>query len=96
MTDIARPRPWEADPRAVFARRLGKPPTETDPVVTEGKLGSPDIWALSNGDVAVIGRDLTDSYASCLPEGVGVAPDERIVVIPHATIVAAKKDIPDA
>lgn len=44
----------------------------------------------------MIGRDLTDAYVSRLPEGVGVAPDERIVVIPHETIVAAKKDIPDA
>ena len=44
----------------------------------------------------MIGRDLTDAYANRLPAGVTVVSDERIVVIPHATIVAAKKDIPDA
>ncbi len=93
MTDITNPRPWEADPQAEFVRRLGKSPAELDR--TEAKLGSPDIWELTNGDAAVIGRDLTDAYASRLPDGVTVAPDERIVVIPRATIVAAKKDIPN-
>lgn len=51
---------------------------------------------MSNGDVAVIGRDLTESYVDRLPAGVTVVSDERLVVIPRATIVAAKKDIPDA
>ncbi|WP_010695598.1 hypothetical protein [Saccharopolyspora spinosa] len=55
----------------------------------------PDIWELDNGDVAVIGRDLTDSYRSRLPAGVTVDADERLVIIPRATIVAAKLDIPD-
>lgn len=94
MADLTRPRPWEADPRAAFARRLGKSPQEFDR--TELKLGCPDIWELSNGDVAVIGRDLTDIYANRLPDGVTVVSDERVVVIPRATIIAAKKDIPDA
>lgn len=94
MADLTRPRPWEADPQAVFARRLGKSPQELDR--TELKLGCPDIWELSNGDVAVIGRDLTDIYANRLPDGVTVVSDERVVVIPRATIIAAKKDIPDA
>lgn len=44
----------------------------------------------------MIGRDLTDVYADRLPEGVTIVHDERLVVIPHATIGAAKKDIPDA
>lgn len=89
-------RPWEADPKATFTRRLGKHPTELPGPPTEGKDGCPDIWELSNGDVAVIGRDLTDAYADRLPEGVTVVADERVVVIPRVTIVAAKKDIPDA
>jgi hypothetical protein len=46
--------------------------------------------------VAVIGRDLTPDYADRLPHGVTVVGDERLVVIPRATIMAAKKDIPDA
>lgn len=89
-------RGWEADPHATFTRRLGIHPTKLTGPPTNGKDGCPDIWELSNGDVAVIGRDLTDVYADHLPDGVTVVHDERVVVIPHATIVAAKKDIPDA
>ncbi|HEV2781671.1 MAG TPA: hypothetical protein VGX25_19985 [Actinophytocola sp.] len=96
MTASSGSRPWEADPRATFARRLGKHPTELDEPTTDGKDGCPDIWELSNGDVAVIGRDLTEVYAGRLPEGVTVVHDERLVVIPRVTIVAAKQDIPDA
>lgn len=87
-------RPWEADPAARFARRLGKSALELGD--TTASPSCPDIWELSNGDVAVIGRDLTDSYAARLPEGVNVGPDERLVVIPRNMIVAAKRDIPNA
>jgi hypothetical protein len=87
-------RPWEANPEATFTRRLGKSPIELGRSI--GKDGCPDMWELSNGDVAVIGRDLTDVYVSRLPEGVTVVADERLVVIPRATILAAKEDIPDA
>jgi hypothetical protein len=89
-------RGWEANPDAAFVRRLGLPPAELPDGTTNGKDGCPDIWELSNGDVAVIGRDLTDVYTERLPDGVMVVHDERVVVIPRATIVAAKKDIPDA
>ncbi len=87
---------WEADPQATFTRRLGRHPAQLDTPATNGKSGCPDIWELSNGDVAVIGRDLTDHYADRLPDDVTVVDDERLVVIPRATILAAKKDIPDA
>lgn len=89
-------RPWEADSAATFTRRLGKHPTMLAGPPTDGKQGCPDIWELSNGDVAVIGRDLTDAYAGRLPDGVTVVRDEQVVVIPRATIIAAKRDIPDA
>jgi hypothetical protein len=89
-------RRWEADPSATFVRRFGKHPTQLTGPPTNGKSGCPDIWELSNGDVAVIGRDLADEYASRLPAGVTVVADERLVVVPRATIIAAKKDIPDA
>jgi hypothetical protein len=89
-------RGWEANPDATFARRLGRHPARLAGPPTDGKQGCPDIWELSNGDVAVIGRDLTDVYIDRLPEGVTVVHDERVVVIPRVTIVAAKEDIPDA
>jgi hypothetical protein len=87
-------RPWEADPTAGFKRRLGKSALELGD--TNATAGSPDIWELENGDIAVIGRDLTDSYADRLPEGVGIVHDERLVVIPRNMLLAAKPDIPDA
>ncbi|RKN40360.1 hypothetical protein [Streptomyces hoynatensis] len=87
-------RPWEADPAALFVRRLGRSAAELG--TTDGKEGCPDIWELDNGDVAVIGRDLTAAYGPRLPEGVTLAPDERLVVLPGSLLRAAKADIPDA
>ena len=87
-------RPWEADPSASFERRLGKSPAELGN--TDEKDGCPDVWQLSNGDIAVIGRDLTDVYRSRLPTDAAIAPDERLIVIPGNTLRAAKPDIADA
>ncbi|MFG2406122.1 hypothetical protein ACGFR8_17635 [Streptomyces brevispora] len=87
-------RGWEADPSSPLVRRLGKSPAELG--TTGGEQGCPDIWELENGDIAVVGRDLTDSYLPSLPPGLVVAPDERIVVIPRRTAAAAKVDLPDA
>ncbi|MFC4563696.1 hypothetical protein ACFO4E_17670 [Nocardiopsis mangrovi] len=86
-------RPWEADPSAEFVQRLGKSAEESGN--SFGTKGCPDIWKLTNGDVAVIGRDLTSAYASRLPGGVALAPDERLVVIPGNMLIAAKPDIAD-
>ena len=87
-------RPWEADPSAAFRRRLGKSALELGE--TQVDPSCPDIWELDNGDVAVIGRDLTDALSAHLPDGVTIAQDERLVVIPRSMLVAAKRDIPDA
>jgi hypothetical protein len=87
-------RGWEADPAALFVRRFGKSAAELGN--SDGEEDCPDIWQLDNGDIAVIGRDLTSAYASRLPEGVVVGADERLVVIPGNMLRAAKADIPDA
>jgi hypothetical protein len=87
-------RPWEADPSAALVRRLGKSAIELG--TTGGREGCPDIWELDNGDIAIIGRDLTESYTSRLPSGVTIGADERMVIIPRVMLVSAKKDIPDA
>ena len=93
MADPQALRPWEADPAATFVRRYGKSAEELDK--TKEKLGCPDIWELSNGDIAVIGRDLTAAYIDRLPEDVSIVSDERLVVIPRSMIISAKKDIPN-
>lgn len=85
--------PWEADPDARMIRRLGRSPQELGN--TNNVDRCPDIWEPDNGDIAVIGRDLTDRYSGRLPSGVGIG-DERLVVIPRSTIVSAKADIPHA
>lgn len=85
-------RPWEADPATTFKRRLGKSPQELGN--TTDNPDCPDIWELENGDVAVIGRDLTESLGGKLPPGVSIGSDERLVVIPRNMLVAAKPDIP--
>ncbi|WP_028647125.1 hypothetical protein [Nocardiopsis sp. CNT312] len=87
-------RPWEADPDARPLRRLGASPRALGN--TNNVRGCPDIWELDNGDIAVIGRDLTDHYADLLPADAAVDDDERLVVIPRNVLVSAKADIPDA
>jgi hypothetical protein len=87
-------RSWEADPSASFVRRLGKSPIEIG--ITNDGPTCPDIWELDNGDIAVIGRDLTDAYRSRLPDEVSVSDDEQLIIIPRGLLVAAKADIPDA
>lgn len=84
---------WEADSTASFLRRLGKSSHELGQ--TSGNSSCPDIWELDNGDIAVIGQDLTADYKARLPEDVSVDPGERLVIIPRKTIIAAKTDIPD-
>jgi hypothetical protein len=86
-------RPWEADPSAALARRLGKSAAELG--ATSGGSGCPDIWELYNGDIAIVGRDLTAAYGGRLPGDVSIAADERLVVIPRAMLLAARPDIPD-
>ncbi|MFJ9583810.1 hypothetical protein [Streptomyces acidicola] len=87
-------RTGEADPSALFVKRLGKSAAELGNSTDDDEC--PDIWQLSNGDVAVIGRDLTVHYSARLPDGVTLGPDERLVVIPGNMLSAAKADIPDA
>lgn len=85
---------WVADAAAVFVRRLGESAAESGN--SDGREECPDIWQLSNGDIAVIGRDLTAAYDDRLPRGVSLRPDERLVVIPGNMLSSAKADIPDA
>ncbi|HEX6347343.1 hypothetical protein [Umezawaea sp.] len=84
---------WEANPVAQFAKRLGMSAAQLG--ITNDDPSCPDVWELSNGDVAVIGRDLTTAYCSRLPEDVHIGADERLVVIPGVMLRAAKADIPD-
>lgn len=84
---------WEASYTASFKQRLGK--SAADLEITDNNPSCPDLWELDNGDIAVIGRDLTDNYCTRLPEDVSIGADEKLVIIPRVMMIAAKKDIPD-
>jgi hypothetical protein len=85
---------WDADPAAGFGRRLGK--TAHQLGTTTGQSSCPEIWEMDNGDIAIIGTDLTAAYARKLPDGVTIDPGEKLVIIPRSTLISAKPDIPDA
>lgn len=78
--------------RVEFVRRLGVPPQERGST-TNGTC--PDIFELSDGNFAVIGTDRTAELADRLPPDAAIADYERIVVVSRATVLAAKRDIPN-
>ncbi|WP_424528840.1 hypothetical protein ACOZ38_03935 [Sphaerisporangium viridialbum] len=86
--------PWEAETATEFLRRIGKSMRELGS--TANTDGCPDIWEMENGDIAVVGRDVTASYAGRLPSDVTIRADERLVMIPRHLLTSAKADIPDA
>ena len=79
----------------MFTKRIGPDPH------AEGKrtiacCGCPDILELESGDFAVIGIDITEAAKANMFPTAGCGPDERVVLIPRETLVAAKRDIPPA
>src|ERR1700722_4328421 len=85
---------WDADPAAGFACRLGKSAHELG--TTAGEASCPEMWELDNGDIAIIGTELTSAYRDRLPPGVSIDAGEGLVVIPRSTLVSAREAIPDA
>lgn len=77
-----------------FIKRLGPDP-HANGAQTIALQGCPDVWALADGNFAVIGIDITQAAAAKLPPTAGCGPDERIVLVPRKTLVLAKADIPD-
>lgn len=84
---------WSPDPSATLVGRVGASPVELGN--TTGTTGCPDFWQLSNGDYAVVGRDLTENYSANLPAGLVISEGERLVVIPRNLITSAKGQLPD-
>ena len=58
---------WNAEPSADFLKRLGKSSHELGN--TSGDANCPDMWELTNGDIAIIGTELSAAYRGRLPEG---------------------------
>lgn len=76
-----------------FLRRLGPDP-HANGAQTIALSGCPDVWELADGNFAVIGIDMTDAALPLLHPTAGCGPDERIVMVPRQTLIAARKDIP--
>ncbi|MGW0915515.1 hypothetical protein ACWD1Z_27765 [Streptomyces sp. NPDC002784] len=75
-----------------IVRRIGASPRERGSGTGQS---CPDIFELDDGDFAVIGREATAELDPALPPDAARAEYERIVVITRATLLRAKKDIPD-
>lgn len=76
-----------------IVRRVGATPRERGSATGQS---CPDIFELSDGDFAVIGREATQELDPELPSDAARADYERIVIITRETLLRAKKDIPDA
>lgn len=76
-------------------RRLGLSPAQRE-FACAACNNCPDLFELENGDFAVIGQDVTGELRGHLPLDAGCGPDERIVKIPRAVLVAAREGIPVA
>ncbi|MCX4457372.1 hypothetical protein OG585_32925 [Streptomyces sp. NBC_01340] len=76
-----------------IVRRVGATPRERGSATGQS---CPDIFELSDGSFAVIGREATKELDPELPSDAARAEYERIVIITRETLLRAKKDIPDA
>lgn len=76
----------------MFLRRIGPDP-HANGAKSAGGDGCPDIWELENGDIAIIGIDMTDEAIAKLPPTAGCGRDERIVRLPRSLLVNAKQDL---
>lgn len=77
----------------MILRRLGTSPAKRSTECAACN-NCPDLFELSDGDFAVIGRDVTVEVVPHLPSDAGCGPDERIVRIPRAVFLAARLEIP--
>lgn len=76
--------------RLVFRRRIGPDP-HANGAKTVALNNCPDIWELENGDLAVIGINITEEVLDRLPPTAGCGPDERVVRIPRQLVLNAQR-----
>lgn len=77
---------WDPSPEATFVRRLGGPNQ------TRRANTCPDVWELSDGNVAIVGVDMTQGYSDRIPDDLHIyEADERLVVVPKMIFLRAAK-----
>lgn len=72
----------------MIKKRLGPSP-HANGIKTPALQGCPDIFELENGDIAIIGIDMTEQLRCHLPADASCGVDERIVGIPKRVFVQA-------
>jgi hypothetical protein len=79
----------ETEPVSIV-RRLGSTPQQRG---SQQGMNCPDIFALSDGSVAYIGKDMTEQLRDMLPAGAGIGADEKLVVLPWDAVRDALADM---
>jgi hypothetical protein len=69
----------------MFLRRLGQSGRQ----LCLGGHFCPQVLEMNNGDLAVVGLDITTEAIKSMPPGPGVGPTERVVRIPRTVVLAA-------
>jgi hypothetical protein len=73
-----------------FERRLGTSPTERGSATN---TTCPDVFLLSNGDIAIIGTEAPEELLHQLPSDAGIASHEKLIILPREVLLAARPDI---
>jgi hypothetical protein len=76
----------------MFKRRLGQNGVN----LCSSGHSCPQILEMNDGDFAGVGQDITDEAVRSMLPGPGVGPQERVIRIPRAVLVAARTEIPAA
>ncbi len=72
-------------------RRIGSSPQQRGSLSGET---CPDIFELSDGNFAVIGKKATAEVAPLLPSDAAMDLHEEVVIIPRQLLIDARPDIP--
>ena len=75
----------------MFKRSLG---IDSTSIRCVGGKNCPQILELNDGNFAIVGTDITRTAKPSLPADAGCGPTERVVQIPRALLIRARKDIP--
>jgi len=73
----------------MFIRRLGQSATN----LCESGHNCPQILETVDRDFAAVGALITDEAVKAMPPGPGVGPQEAVVKVPRAVMIAAMVDI---
>lgn len=65
----------------------------SDAPQSRGGSRCPDIWETDEGDLVIIGVDITADLEGNLPGTADISPGERAVVIPRSVFLSARDNV---